>query len=326
MNAADAAAAGASWTATQTAVDVIRAYYGAVLAAEKVVTMEAALQAGRAHVRQAELMVKAGLVTRSDALLAEVKTGEVETRLLEAQSELKLAQQALAILLGEPGATYGLPQLLPPAEAVRAILQPNTVLDAAIEQRADVTAARKGARAAELDATRANALYLPRLNGMARYDWNSVSGLYSGDKNWSVGVMATWTPFAGASEIAERRATGARAQAGQVALAAARAQAGYEVSKANIERELALSRLDIAERGLRQSAEAHRIITRKYEGGLASVVELLDGAAVETGARLGFSHARYAGIVAAAEARKAAGGRPADIAGQLTSTIVGVRQ
>lgn len=138
--------------------------------------------------------------------------------------------------------------------------------------------------------------------------------------------MATWTPFAGASEIAERRAAGARALAGNAALAAARAQADYEVSKANAERELSLSRLEIAERGLRQSVEAHRIITRKYEGGLASVVELLDGAAVETGARLNFSHARYAGIVAAAEALKAAGGDPADIAGQLTSTIAGVRQ
>jgi outer membrane protein TolC len=322
--AADAADAGAQWTSTQTKVDVIRAYYGAVLAAEKVVTMQAALDAARAHVKQADLMAKAGLVTRSDALLADVKTGEIETRLLEAQGEQKLAQQGLAILLGEPGTAYELPQLLPSAESVRATLQGVTA-EIDIEARSDITAARSGARAAELDATRATTLYLPRLNGMARYDWNSATGLYSGDKNWSVGVMASWTPFAGASEIAERRAAGARAVAGNAALAAARAQANYDVSKASVEREIALSRLDIAERGLRQSTEAHRIITRKYEGGLASVVELLDGAAVETGARLNFSHARYTGIVAAAEALKAAGRDPGDVAGQLTSTTVGVR-
>lgn len=322
--AAEAAEAGAQWTSTQTKLQVISAYYGAVLAAEKVVTMEAALEAARAHVRQAELMAKAGLVTRSDALLADVKTGEIETGLLEARGELKLAHQGLAILLGEPGATYELPQLLPDAGSVRTALQGITAA-VDVEARADVTAARSGARAAELDATRATSLYLPRLNGIARYDWNSATSLYRGDKNWSVGVMATWTPFAGASEIAERRAAGARAVAGNAALAAARAQANYDVSKAEVEREVALSRLDIAERGLRQSTEAHRIITRKYEGGLASVVELLDGAAVETGARLNFSHARYAGIVAAAEATKAAGRDPGDVADQLISTTVGVR-
>ena len=322
--AAGAADASAAWAVTQTKVDVIRAYYGAVLAAEKVVTMEAALHAARAHVRQAELMAKAGLVTRSDALLADVKTGEIETRLLEARGELRLAQQGLAVLLGEPAATYELPQLLPDAGQVRAILplaEPST----SVEGRSDVTAARNGARAAELDATRATTLYLPKLNGVARYDWNSATRLYGGDNNWSVGVMASWTPFAGASEVAERRAASARAMAGNAALAAARAQADLELSKAAIEREVALSRLDIAERSLRQSMEAHRIITRKYEGGLASVVELLDGAAVETGARLSFSHARYTGIMAAAESLKARGADPADIAQPLTPTIVGVR-
>jgi outer membrane protein TolC len=322
---ADAADASAAWTGKQSSVDVIRAYYGAVLAAEKVVTMEAALVAARAHVKQAELMVKAGLVTRSDALLAEVRTGEIETKLLEAGGELRLALRALAMLLGEPEASYELPKVLPDLRSVRAVLQ-RTVVPPEAELRSDIVAARNGARAAALDAIRASSLYLPRLNGVARYDWNSASSVYSGDKNWTVGVMASWTPFAGASEIAERRAAGARAAAGNAALAATRAQADYEISKADIEREIAVTRLDIAERALRQSMEAHRIISRKYQGGLASVVELLDGAAAETAGRLGFSHARYAGIVAAAETLKAIGRDPGEIASQLTSLAVEIDQ
>ncbi len=49
-----------------------------------------------------------------------------------------------------------------------------------------------------------------------------------------------------------------------------------------------MERLDIAERAVLQSAEAHRIVTRKYAGGIATVVELFDAVAAETGSRLAF--------------------------------------
>ena len=70
---------------------------------------------------------------------------------------------------------------------------------------------------------------------------------------------------------------------------------------------MALARLGIAEIAVTQAAEAHRIVARKYAGGLATVAELLGAAAVETQARLGLSEARYQAIVADAAARQAAG-------------------
>jgi len=56
-----------------------------------------------------------------------------------------------------------------------------------------------------------------------------------------------------------------------------------------------------------QSGEAHRIVARKYDGGLATAVELFDAAAEETGARLGYADARYQAVVALAQRRRAAG-------------------
>jgi outer membrane protein TolC len=75
--------------------------------------------------------------------------------------------------------------------------------------------------------------------------------------------------------------------------------------------QVALARLAIAERAVAQSAEAHRIVGRKYEGGLAQVAELLDAQAVETQSALGFSQARWSAIVAAAERQRALGRDPA---------------
>ncbi|MHB1225725.1 MAG: TolC family protein, partial [Gemmatimonadaceae bacterium] len=180
--------------------------------------------------------------------------------------------------------------------------------------RADVEAARHGLDAARLDARRARSLYLPRLDGFARYDWNSANRLYAGDASWTVGVMARWSPFAGASEIAELQATSGREDAARAMADAARARALLDVEQAGNTLRAALARLDIAERSVRQSAEAHRIVSRKYEGGLATVVELLDAAAVETRSALSFSVARYDVITAGAERLKALGRDPAALA------------
>lgn len=305
--AGDAARANADWSTLGTRVDIIKAYYGSVLAREKVTTLEAAVRAATAHVKQAEEMAKNGLVTPSDALLASVKAGEVETMLLEATGDAVNARLGLATLLGTPSDTaWQLPGGLPPSDVLRTLAQ--QALDAsARDARADVDAARAGVDAAAADALRARSLYLPRLNGFARYDWNSALRPFGGDNNWTVGVMASWTPFAGASEIGDMRATAARRDAAQAMRDGAEAKARLEVEQSATTLRTALARLDIAERGVKQAIDAHRIVGRKYAGGLAPVVELLDAAAIETQARMAHAGARYTLLVATAERRKALG-------------------
>jgi outer membrane protein TolC len=323
--AAHAADASANWTAINTATDVVRAYFGAVLAQEQSKTLEAALRAAQAHVKNAELALKAGLVTRSDALLAQVKAGEIETRLMEARGEERVAVRGLAVLMGVPDqADFVLPEALPSTAAVRNALQRLGPSDD-IAGRSDIIAAEQAERAARLDVKRATSLYLPRLNAVGRYDWNSASGIYNGVKNWTVGVMATWTPFAGMSEIADRKAAVARASAAVAGVEAARAQAELELMRAGIQRDVALARLDIAERGAQQGTEAHRIVSRKYEGGLAGVVELLEAAATETQTQLSLSHARYTGLIATAEELRARGDDPARLTALLSDDMAGVQ-
>jgi outer membrane protein TolC len=86
------------------------------------------------------------------------------------------------------------------------------------------------------------------------------------------------------------------------------------VAARDSEIEVALERLTIAERSVAQGAEAHRIVARKYEGGLAAIVELLGAAATETSTRLGLAQAQYQAIVADAGRRQARGGDPAALA------------
>ena len=104
------------------------------------------------------------------------------------------------------------------------------------------------------------------------------------------------------------------------------AQAELELTRVRIQREVALARLEIAERGAQQGTEAHRIVTRKYEGGLATVVELLEAAATETQTQLALSHARYTGLTAAAEELRARGDDPAKLVALLNDDMAGVQR
>lgn len=302
--AVEAAERMTDWTRESVRLQVAQAWFGGVLAAEKVAALEAGFAAGRSHVRMANSLLEQGMVTRSDLLLAEVRTGEVETQLIGARGELTLAARRLALAIGAPADTLvALPTTLPAADALRAFAAST---DAA-GPRDDVAAAELGHQAARQDLSRARATMLPRINSFARYEWHDGSGLYSGKPAWTVGVMASWSLFGGGSELAETRAARARAEGAKAQAEAARAQAELELVQRRTDLSVALAALDIAERAVTQSAEARRIVDRKYQGGLATVTELLEATAVETRTRLEFAAARYRVIVAAAGWRLAAG-------------------
>jgi outer membrane protein TolC len=328
------AAAGAAmrWQVLSTRAGVVRAYYGAVLAAERVGTLEAAVAAARAHVRQAEAMVAQGVATRSDALLAAVKAGEVEAELVSARGEARSAVRGLATLLGRPEELPVLPATLPSADAVRRVvgaevgsgsgagrrggavgggLLMERGVGAVVEERLDVRAARFGVEAAGRDAWRVRSAWLPRVNAFGRYDWHSVAGPFRGEESWTAGVMAQWTPIAGGAQWAAVRAAGARRDAAEARAEAAVANARLEVETTAERLAAAVERLAIAERAVEQAAEAHRIVARKYDGGLATVVELLDASAVDTRTRLALSGAVHAVIEAGAARALALGADPA---------------
>lgn len=309
---ANASEAAATWAILSTRVDVVRAYYGAILASERAVTLKAASRSAHAHLNQAEAMVRQGLVTQSDALLAGVRAGEMDAQLAEAEGSVETARRQLAITLGRPQADFAadlaLPSTLPSADRIRVVAAHDS--SASTEPRADIQVAMERSAAAGSDAARARATYLPRINSFVRYDWNSPGGLYTGERNWSVGVMATWNPFGSVAELSDIRATAGRASVAKAQAEGAEAQAKLDVAQTRIVLSVALIRLGIAEQAVRQSTEAHRIVARKYAGGLAGIVELLDAQATEIQSALGFSAARYNVIVAAAERQRAVGDDP----------------
>lgn len=324
--AARASSAAADWAHYAVRHQVVRAYYGAVLAEQKVRMLTAAQVAASAGVRQVERMVQQGLVTKADALQASVRAADVAAQLSAARNDATTAAQQLALLLGRgntaTSASLQLPDSLPADSALRAMIA-SLAVDSTLSNasrahqaasRADVEAATLGLDAARLDTRRANATLLPRVNGFARYDWNSPTALYAGRPNWTVGVMASWSLFGGGSELSDVAGARARATMAAVGQEAARAQAELEASATQRALQVALERLDLMTQAAAQSREALRLVDKRYAGGLATIAELLAAETSATGAGLQQAAARYDVIVAAAAHRLAIGVDPGQLA------------
>ena len=307
---ARAAAAKADWTAGTTRLQVVQTYYAARLASEVVLTLEVAEAMAAAHVHQANSMLEQGMVTRSDLLLAQLRAGEIRAQLIGARAQAGLARQQLALLLGVPADTaFALPDSLPSAERIRGVAE--LLAPAPLEQRADVDAAKAAADAAGRDVHRATGRLLPRLNAFGRYDWNDPTTPFRGEPSWTFGVMASWTPFSGFSEIGDVRAARARATAARAIVEAAEGQAALEVSSRESDVTVAIARLAIAEQAVDQGSEAHRLVARQYAGGLTGITDLLGAQATETRTRLGLAQARVDLITALAARARARGADPA---------------
>ncbi|WP_310569551.1 TolC family protein [Gemmatimonas sp.] len=327
--AVDASKAAGEWAAVSTRADVVRAYYGAILAEAMAGVLAQAQQAADAGVRQVRAMVTQGLVTKADALQASVRASDVAAQLLGARSDALSARQQLALLLGRTGPELPtLPSALPDDAAVVALAvhdsaAANTAVgatDGIGQLRDDVRAAQAGVTAAGADRRRAASTLLPRVNGFARYDWNDTRTVYAGQKNWTVGVMTSWSLFGGNAELADVAVTTARSDAARAGLDAARAQSQLERDDAARRLTLSLQRLTLARDAAEQSREASRLVQKRYDGGLATIAELLAAETSTTGASLAHAAARYAVIDAIATWRRASGGDPAVLTALDSST------
>ena len=174
-----AARASEDWARAGTRVDVVRAYYGALLAREQVATLDRAAHAAHAAQRVAESRHRNGLATKSDALLAAVRAGQVDAEQIAARGAANLARAQLALALGAPADTdFVLPEHLPDTAAIGRLA--GAADTDSLGDRTDVRAARLALDAATADRQRATALLLPRVNSFGRLDWNSGDTPFGG--------------------------------------------------------------------------------------------------------------------------------------------------
>lgn len=296
----------------QAAGATVRAYADAVLASAAVRAFDDALVAAKSHCAQAEAGHQEGIALRADLLLAKVRSSEIEASLAKARGDSALAWRGLGFAMGSEAPPTGELQALPDAATLRTAM---AALDVGSD-RPLIDAAHKASSAAQLDADRAGFAMLPRVNGMARMDWNGADQPFAEEGSWTVGIMASWTLHA-TGEAGERAAARARLEQARSGEAMARAQVALAESSLQSDFAVSLRRMEIADSALSQAVEAHRLTARRYQEGLATMAEVLQAAAMETSARISLEQARHDAFIALSDL-SALRGLPAERIAQLT--------
>ncbi|MCE5272630.1 TolC family protein [bacterium] len=303
-----AAQKAAGYTAEETAFQVRKAYYSALLARESVVVLDAALTAARSHKHQAERMSAEGLATRADELKASVRVAELEQKRIAAANSVTVAGEYLKLASGVHDNRPVLPLDSLDAAAFNAPL--DSLIAFALASHGQLAAADQAAQAAGYGAKAALGSLIPSLNGFAQYERDSQDAFGKDGDNWMVGVSLDWNFFDGLGSVGNVKSARAMREKALNEAAMLRHKVEVDVREAWLNLQAAGKQIEVARGARDEAGESLRIVENQYREGLASITDLLDTEAAATGAGLNYSAALYEYNLSLAGLRLATGGYP----------------
>lgn len=229
----------------------------------------------RENLRLATVRTAAGAGLRSDELRARTHLSLVEQQLITAGNNLALARLKLAI-------TIGLPEDFPfdvsrDPEYIHVPLLNEESIRNALASRPDLKQSHAEIEKSDAAVNLANSDYLPALGAFASYQLNSKDTPFGVDNDaWSAGVTLRWRLFDGFRRGGERARAVAGRSAAQEILENRINDVRYQLKESHLRREEAGKRRDVARHALLDAEETVRLIGKRFENSLATMLELLD--------------------------------------------------
>lgn len=305
-----AAQQGDQYARQQVIFHVLQAYEGVHTARAYVDVAKQGEIASQAYVKTITSLLNQGVVVKSDLLTARISLENVRVQLTQAQNAADSALEQLHLLLGM--------SLSEPLDIGPRVV-PAPLAGTLTQWRAQALASQPGINAmrGQLEAAGANvqvakaALY-PQVGLMLRQDWNDKNlGLNA--SSYTVGAMLTWNAFdGGVTHAAINRAAAAKAELA-ARLQEAESGVAFQVSDASRKADEAQKRAAVHELSVAQAAEALNLVEKRYNNGVAAIVELLGARAQLDKARADQVAAHYDLAVQRAGLRLAVGNLDPDM-------------
>jgi outer membrane protein TolC len=270
--------------------EVLRAYYGVLVAQANKEVADEAVKSADADVKRIGDLVEAGVVVQSDSLSAEVQQAEFRQQQIQAKGDLMVAWAALNTALGVAVDT---PQKVTGrlGERTFSVGTQAELIGLALARRPDLTRADLSLKSTKEQTRGARGEYLPRLDVFGGYGL-STHNLASGSSDYTVGASLTFNLFdAGRSaRLKQARAAEDAAAAEAESLAS---QIRFEVVRAYHGYISAQERLLVAARSVAQASEVRRIVQDRYQNGLTTITEVLRAETTYVRSRMNLLAARY---------------------------------
>ncbi|HEX6732631.1 MAG TPA: TolC family protein [Pyrinomonadaceae bacterium] len=258
--------------AQQIRFEVLKSYYGVLLARSRLVVADEAIQIGTADLKRIKDKYETGFVVRSDLLAAEVQVSEFRQQKIHAIGDLATAQAALNTALGLPvHSSHTITDQL--SERLFIIETPDELNRLALQNRPEYARARLGVlvNARQLRGVRDEVL--PRLDAFSSVGVSGRSPV-TGSSDYAVGASVTINLFdpGRRAKINQANAAESTAQAEQEHLAN---QISFEVVRAYQQFISARERLQVVAQTTTQASEVLRIVRDRYREGLTTITEVL---------------------------------------------------
>ena len=261
-------------TEMQVISGVVKAYYGAALAAESLKTAEQALRSAQADLQRAESVRAAGMSTDVDVLSIRVHLAAVTEQRIQRSADLDVTRSALNDALGLPlDARHTLTTTLTRLDL------PD--LELASSER-DASMARPEARATHLEADLAKAqmdsarsALLPQVGLHAAFEADRQQFINKGGASWLASIGLHWNLFNGNGDkarIEESKHLLERAHADEQRVGSA---VRLDVRRAWADLGAAQQRIEVARAAVSEAEESLRITQNRYEAGMSNVTDLL---------------------------------------------------
>ncbi len=302
----------ADWSADSARAEVIlavkKAYYGLLLAQSAHRVTQEAVSSIEKHVDRVRALYQKGMVSRYDLLRAEVQLSNMQPQLIRMSNAVQLSRQHFNMTLNrDPGAEVS---LLDSMEFREVETDSASLLQKALESRPEFQSLRLRQQMVDRAKLISYASYQPTVALIADYSYSKGSGFASGEewnKNWDLGVAASWPLFDGGTGLG--RIKEARANAGQLALAREMLEDGIRLEVTSIYLTLQASQKAVLsqQRSVEQAQEALKIAQVRYGNGQATNLDVLDAQLALTQAQTNSIQAVHDYLIGLAMLEKAIG-------------------
>lgn len=234
-----------------------------------------ALAEARESRRQAGVRTAAGLGLKSDELRAGTHLAAMEQQKISAENNLTLARMQLALATGDQAGDQ-----LDVARTTDLKLPEQDLpglVALAGQQRHDLQAAERSKEQVDAALLQARAGFMPNIGAIASWQMNDKNTFFGNDHDsWMAGVSLRWNIFDGfRTWHGNGQARAAQAAAAEQ-LEQTRKDIGYQVHEAWLRHTEALKRRDVAQAALASAEETVRLLAKRFDNALATMVELLD--------------------------------------------------
>jgi outer membrane protein len=269
--------------------NTIEAYNNLFKAQAAITIVDSSLVEAKRRVLDYTRLMQNGLLARNDFLNAQLRESNTEAALLDAEDNLRLAMVNMNIMLGFPDST----QLFINVADMKPVVESRTIADflqLAMTNRRDVQAFNYRRQAADAGVSAARADALPSIAITGGYNALQVPNAITLFNAMSVGaglrydISNIWKR--GGVDLAKARVK--EAEAGQAQLADAIHLQVVQAYNNYISNQ---KKIDVYAKALDQAEENFKVLTNKFNNGLATVTEVLDADIARLQARLNESFA-----------------------------------